>query len=70
MNEGQLAEVERLCNIIYAATEPAAMKDAQMQVLQLQSSAEFVPQCQFILDNTKLHYAQVRSSSYISSQEP
>jgi len=67
MNEAQLIEVERLCNIIYAATEPAAMKDAQMQVLQLQSSAEFVPQCQFILDNTKLNYAQLLASNSLEA---
>eukprot|EP00605_Chrysophyceae_sp_TOSAG23-4_P002609 GSChrysophyteH1.ASY1.ANO1.2881.1 assembled CDS len=63
----QLAQIEHLCHIMYGGTEPANMKDAQMQLLQLQSSAEFIPQCQFILDNTKLHYAQVLAASSLET---
>lgn len=63
MNSEQLAEVERLCGVLYQGTNPAGLKDAQQQLLQLQSNADFIPQCKFILDNTQQPYAQILASS-------
>jgi len=58
MEAGQLLELERLCNIVYMGTEPAAMADAERQITELKNSTEFIPQCQFILDNSSNPYAQ------------
>ena len=63
MNGEQLAEVERLCGVLYQGTNPAGLKQAQEQLLQLQSNADFIPQCKFILDNTNQPYAQILASS-------
>lgn len=63
MNNEQLAEVERLCGVLYQGTNPSGLQSAQEQLLQLQSNADFIPQCKFILDNTQLPYAQVLASS-------
>jgi exportin-7 len=63
MNQEQLQEVERLCGVLYQGTHPAGLKDAQQQLLQLQSNADFIPQCKFILDNTQLPYAQILASN-------
>ena len=62
MNNEQLAEVERLCGVLYQGTNPSGLQSAQEQLLQLQST-DFIPQCKFILDNTQLPYAQVLASS-------
>lgn len=51
-------ELERLCTIVYMGTEPAAMADAERQITELKNSTEFIPQCQFILDNSTNPYAQ------------
>ena len=67
MDANQLAQVEHLCQIIYGGSEPARMKEAEVQVLGLQSSVEFVPQCQFILDNTKLNYAQLLAAKSLET---
>ena len=63
MNNEQLAEVERLCGVLYQGTNPAGLADAQTQLLQLQSNAEFIPQCKFILDNTQQPFAQILASN-------
>ena len=58
MEAAQLLELERLCNIVYLGTEPAAMAEAERQITELKNSTEFIPQCQFILDTSNNPYAQ------------
>lgn len=67
MDPGQLSHIEGLCEALYNGTSTEARADAQAQLLTLQSSAEFIPQCQFILDNSTQPYAQLLASSSLES---
>jgi exportin-7 len=59
MDPNQLAEVERLCLIVYRGTEPQNMATAEAQLTEIKSSIDFIPQCQYILDNSSSKYAQL-----------
>ncbi|KAJ1421190.1 armadillo-type protein, partial [Ochromonadaceae sp. CCMP2298] len=67
MDQGQLAQVEELCKALYQGTSSSMRAEAQQQLLTLQSSVDFIPQCQFILDNSSLPYAQLVASSSLES---
>lgn len=58
-----MAQVEALCQALYVGTSSPLRAEAQQQLLTLQSSADFIPQCQFILDNSSNPYAQIVASS-------
>jgi exportin-7 len=69
MDAGQLRQVEALCNALYTGI-PAKIdggnvsrQEAQQRLLSLQSSAEYIPQCQYILDNSSSQYALVVASN-------
>jgi exportin-7 len=63
MDHNQLAQVESLCQSLYQGTSSAQRAEAQQQLLALQTSAEYIPQCQFILDNSSQPFAQVMAST-------
>ena len=63
MDQVQLAQVEQLCHALFLGTSPQQRAEAQQQLLTLQSSAEYIPQCQFILDNSQQPYAQLMAST-------
>ena len=69
MDASQLAQVEALCEALYtgvpAKIENATVSrnEAQQRLLSLQSSAEFIPQCQYILDNSQSQYARLVASN-------
>jgi exportin-7 len=67
MDSGQLSHIESLCEALYNGTSQEARSEAQSQLLTLQSSADFIPQCQFILDNSTQPYAQLLASSSLES---
>jgi len=67
MDQSQLAEVERLCQALYTGNNSALRAEAQQQLLTLQSSIDFIPQCQFILDNSLLPYAQLVATSSLEA---
>ena len=67
MDENQLRHVESLCNALYAGTSSNERAAAQEQLLTLQSSADCIPQCQFILDHSTQPYAQLLASSSLES---
>ncbi len=60
MDATQLKQVESLCETLYTGVpakvnggEPAVTRnEAQQRLLSLQSNAEYIPQCQYILDNS------------------
>jgi exportin-7 len=58
MDSQQLQRVESLCNDLYNGRDAGKIKEAQNQLSSLQSNAEFIPQCQYILDNSLQAYAQ------------
>lgn len=63
MDQAQLAQVEALCHALFLGTSAVQRAEAQQQLLTLQSSAEYIPQCQFILDNSAQPYAQLMAST-------
>jgi hypothetical protein len=67
MDSNQLTQVESLCHALYLGTSPEARAEAQQQLLTLQSSAEFIPQCQYILDNSTQPYAQLLASNSLEA---
>jgi len=71
MDAAQLAQVESLCETLYTgvpakfdgASEPVSRQEAQQRLLSLQSNAEYIPQCQYILDNSNSQYARLVASN-------
>jgi exportin-7 len=70
MDAQQLAQVEALCETLYTGvpakfegSEPISRNEAQQRLLSLQSNAEFIPQCQYILDNSNSQYARLVASN-------
>ena len=63
MDDQQLSQVERLADTLYTGSstqidgEIIDRTKAQARLLSLQSSAEFIPQCQYILDRSQNQYA-------------
>jgi exportin-7 len=67
MDQAQLQQVEALCQALYIGTSSVQRAEAQQQLLTLQSTADFIPQCQFILDNSQQPYAQLVASSSLEN---
>ena len=63
MDSAALAQVEALCHALYAGTSAQARAEAQQQILTLQSSAEYIPQCQLILEHSQQPFAQLMAST-------
>jgi exportin-7 len=73
MDAQQLAQVEALCETLYTGStatsengEPINRADAQARLLSLQSSADYIPQCQYILDNSNSQYARLVASNSLT----
>lgn len=69
MDASQLAQVEALCEALYTGipakleTGAVSRQEAQQRLLSLQSNAEYIPQCQYILDNSTSQYARLVASN-------
>jgi len=66
----QLVHVESLCEALYTGASMAGengkvitRSEAQSRLLSLQTSPEFIPQCQYILDHSKSQYALLVASN-------
>jgi exportin-7 len=72
MDDAQLSQVEYLCEILYTGSPTVAGGDeitrdeAQSRLLSLQSSASFIPQCQYILDRSASQYALLVASNSLT----
>jgi len=58
MDQNQLAQVEKLCQALYQGLQ-VLKERSSTAIADLQSTADFIPQCQFILDNSSNPYAQL-----------
>lgn len=67
MDQAQLQQVESLSHALYQGTNQALRTEAQQQLLTLQSSIDFIPQCQFILDHSTQLYAQIVAISSLEA---
>lgn len=67
MDLNQLASVEAFCDALYQGADAGRRAEAQSQLLTLQSSADFMPQCQYILDNSQQPYAQLLASTSLET---
>jgi exportin-7 len=69
MDAAQLAQVEALCETLYTGvpakleTGEVTRQEAQQRLLSLQANAEYIPQCQYILDNSNSQYARLVASN-------
>jgi exportin-7 len=70
MDSSQLIQVEALCEVLYTGAsktgddgKPITRQDAQARLLSLQSSADYIPQCQYILDHSNSQYARLVASN-------
>jgi len=71
MDDTQLAQVESLCETLYTGLpsnggEKISREEAQSRLLSLQSSASFIPQCQYILDRSQSQYALLVASNSLT----
>lgn len=66
MDPASLAQVESLCDIFYTNQASPEWASAQQQILMLQSSADHIPQCQYILDNSKNAYALLLAATALT----
>jgi exportin-7 len=73
MDAAQLAQVEALCETLYTGVpstsengERVTRQEAQQRLLSLQSSAEYIPQCQYILDNSQSQYARLVATNSLT----
>jgi len=73
MDAQQLAQVEALCDSLYTGSpstgengEPISQKEAQNRLLSLQSSSDYIPQCQYILDHSQSQYARLVASNSLT----
>jgi exportin-7 len=69
MDAQQLAQVEALCDALYTGVPVkfegaiVSRQEAQQRLLSLQSNAEYIPQCQYILDHSQNQYARLVASN-------
>mmetsp|Transcript_12963 Transcript_12963/g.18933 ORF Transcript_12963/g.18933 Transcript_12963/m.18933 type:complete len:1115 (-) Transcript_12963:105-3449(-) len=75
MDAQQLSQVESLCETLYVGTpttgengETIERAEAQSRLLSLQSSADYIPQCQYILDHSTSpsQYARLVASNSLT----
>ena len=59
LQEGQLQQFEAYCEKLYTSPDANERAAAEAALVQLSSSSEYIPQCQFVLDHSKLPYAQL-----------
>jgi exportin-7 len=62
-----LAHIEQLCNTVYMGGSPSDVALAQQKIIHMQSSADFIPKCQYILDNSSQPYAHLLASTSLES---
>lgn len=73
MDALQLSQVEALCETLYTGApctgdngETIDRNAAQSRLLSLQSSADYIPQCQYILDHSQSQYARLVASNALT----
>ena len=50
LQEGQLQQFEAYCEKLYTSPDANERAAAEAALVQLSSSSEYIPQCQFVLD--------------------
>lgn len=66
MDANQLQSLEALCKVLYESANESERAHAQQSVLILQSSAEYIPQCQYVLDHSSSPYALLVASNSLT----
>ncbi|CCI50333.1 unnamed protein product [Albugo candida] len=66
MDATQFRNLENLCTLLYESSNESERNQAQQYVLVLQSSVEYIPQCQYVLDNSSSPYALVVASTSLT----
>ena len=73
MDAAQLKQVEALCETLYTGMpttgengEQISRNEAQQRLMSLQQSAEYIPQCQYILDNSQSQFARLVATNSLT----
>ena len=73
MDSAQLKQVEALCETLYTGMpttgengEQINRQEAQQRLMSLQQSADFIPQCQYILEKTQSQYARLVATNSLT----
>lgn len=66
MDQSQLSNLENLCKVLYESSNTSERNHAQQAILVLQSSSDYITQCQYILDHSKCSYALLVGSNSLS----
>mmetsp|Transcript_1464 Transcript_1464/g.3889 ORF Transcript_1464/g.3889 Transcript_1464/m.3889 type:complete len:1109 (-) Transcript_1464:452-3778(-) len=64
--ETSLEQIENLCKAVYNPSSEAERQAAQQQLVALTSSAEAIPQCQYLLDQSSEPYALYVAASSLT----
>ncbi|BBN20485.1 exportin-7 [Marchantia polymorpha subsp. ruderalis] len=63
-----LTQLEDVCTRLYISQDPAERAHAESTLQCFSAQLEFIPQCQYILDNSSSPYAQLLASSSLIKQ--
>lgn len=66
MDPQNLQQLESLCEVMYNSGNEQDRQDAQQRLLSLSSSVDYIPQCQYILDNSNSSYALFVASNALT----
>ncbi len=66
MDANQLSQVESLANTLFTTHDESARQDAQARLLSLQTTADNVPNCQYILEHSQNHFAILVASKSLT----
>lgn len=58
-----LPELEKMCEALYTAQDPATRTHAEGVLRMFSASADAIPQCRLVMDSTSNAYAQMMASS-------
>ena len=59
MDAASLSRFEAYCHTLYTSPDPQQRRSAEEALVQLATDASYIPQCQFVLDNSKQSFAQL-----------
>ena len=59
LDTGELATFERFCEQLYTSPDAEERAKAEAALVQLSTAVQYIPQCQFVLTNSQLPYAQL-----------
>ena len=63
MGEAELRTFEAFCDTLYTSPNAEERNKAEAALVQLSTTPEYIPRCQFVLSNSQMPYAQLVASN-------